>query len=321
MPKVKPGQSKKGKNKAQRESPSPLSPEVEEALIARITESVIQSMNRNEPVEEIPEQEDQADENGEQEGMEMQENEWQEDLPATNSISTPIAAMVDPSIKHKIWQDKYIDLSVLLPHNCLPNAKKNGLQFQVSGNSTLSLVSNKPRFYISSIEQWTTAFLRFMAIYSEKFPESTAYLAKHAEIVRDLASTQSSNNSWLTYDQQVRMDRQIRGVPWHSLNMEFYIMATRPQQGSPQGSRPFRPFRNRQWNSSNRQEGSSTDETLPKGVCWNYNKDGFCRIKSCKFAHRCGGCKGNHPIIRCAKRAAPSKQQPQSTPKSDPRNK
>lgn len=73
MPKTKPGQSRKGKNKAQRESPSPLSPEVEEALIARITESVIQSMNRNEPVEEIPEQEDHADENGEQEGMEMEE--------------------------------------------------------------------------------------------------------------------------------------------------------------------------------------------------------------------------------------------------------
>lgn len=106
MPKVKPGQSKKGKNKAQRESPSPLSPEVEEALIERITESVIQSMNHNEPVEEIPEQKDQADKN-EQEGVEMEENEWQEDLPATNSISTPIAAMEDLGIKHKIWQKIY----------------------------------------------------------------------------------------------------------------------------------------------------------------------------------------------------------------------
>ncbi|XP_063416232.1 uncharacterized protein LOC134697875 [Mytilus trossulus] len=198
--------------------------------------------------------------------VEKEENEWQEDLPATDSISTSIAAMVDPGIKHKIWQDKYIDLSVLLPQNCLPNAKKNGLQFQVSRNSTLSLGSNKPRFYISSIEQWTTAFLRFMAIYSEKCPESTAYLAKHAEIVRDLASTQSSNNSWLTYDQQVRMDRQIRGVPWHSLNMEFYIMAPRPQQGSQQGNRPFRPFRNRQWNSSNRQEESYNVKKKATGI-------------------------------------------------------
>lgn len=114
-----------------------------------------------------------------------------EDLPATNSISTPIAAMVDPGIKYKIWQDKYIDLSVFLP-----NAKKNGLQFQVSGNSTLSLVSNKPGFIFHQLNSGQQLFLRFMAIYNEKFPESTCYLAKHAEIVRDLASTQSSNNSW-----------------------------------------------------------------------------------------------------------------------------
>lgn len=57
MPKIKPGQSRKDKNKAQRESPSPFSSEAEEALISQNSASVIQSMNRIETVEEIPEQE------------------------------------------------------------------------------------------------------------------------------------------------------------------------------------------------------------------------------------------------------------------------
>lgn len=57
MPKIKPGQSRKDKIKAQRESPSPFSSEAEEALISQNSASVIQSMNRNETVEEIPEQE------------------------------------------------------------------------------------------------------------------------------------------------------------------------------------------------------------------------------------------------------------------------
>ena len=97
-----------------------------------------------------------------------------------------------------------------------------------------------------------------MAIYAEKFPEAIPHLAKHAEVVRDLASLQN-NNAWSVYDQQVRMDRQVRNIPWSTFNMEFYIMATRARDnnnfgGHYQGQRPFRqplrsPFRGGRQNS------------------------------------------------------------------------
>lgn len=50
-----------------------------------------------------------------------------------------------------------------------------------------------------------------MTIYAEKFPETMPHLAKHAEVVKDLASLQN-NNAWSVYDQQVRIDRQVRNT-------------------------------------------------------------------------------------------------------------
>jgi hypothetical protein len=52
-----------------------------------------------------------------------------------------------------------------------------------------------------------------MAIYAEQFPEAIPHLTKHAEMVREMATSQNSN-AWFVYDQRVRMDRQARGLPW-----------------------------------------------------------------------------------------------------------
>jgi hypothetical protein len=54
--------------------------------------------------------------------------------------------MIDPTLKQNIWQDKYVDLAKLLPQNCIPNSKKHELQFQLSGDSGLSVVPSKPTF-------------------------------------------------------------------------------------------------------------------------------------------------------------------------------
>jgi hypothetical protein len=49
-----------------------------------------------------------------------------------------------------------------------------------------------------------------MTIYAEKFPEAIPHLAKHAEMVREMATSQNSN-TWCVYDQRVRLDRQAMG--------------------------------------------------------------------------------------------------------------
>jgi hypothetical protein len=75
---------------------------------------------------------------------------------------------------------------------------QKGLQFQVVANSTLSVIPNKPMYSLNNIEQWTTPFIRSMAIYAEKFPEAIPHLAKHAGMMREMATSQNSNAWFLT---------------------------------------------------------------------------------------------------------------------------
>ena len=50
-----------------------------------------------------------------------------------------------------------------------------------------------------SIETWTSAFLRFMAVYTQQFPMEAPQLLKYTEIVRDLAR-RSPGQSWYLYN-------------------------------------------------------------------------------------------------------------------------
>ena len=141
------------------------------------------------------------------------------------AISTFISVLVEDKVKQQIWKDQYIDLALLLPQNNI-TTNQNRLQFQVVANSTLSVIPNKPKYSLYNIEQWTTAFIRLMAIYADKFPEAIPHFAKHAETVREMATSQN-NNAWFVYDQRVRMDRQARDLSWEVFNIELYIMSSR----------------------------------------------------------------------------------------------
>ena len=84
-------------------------------------------------------------------------------------------------------------------------------------------------------------FSRSMAIYAEKFPDAITHLTKHAEMVREMATSQNSNTRCV-YDQRVRMDRQARGLPWEVFNIELYIMATRARDSNFSGTFVIRQF-------------------------------------------------------------------------------
>ena len=137
-------------------------------------------------------------------------------------------------MKQQIWKDQYIDQVLFLPRNNTSTNQK-GLQFQVVDNTTLSVIPNKSRYSLYNIEQWTTAFIRCMAIYAVKFPETIPHLTKHAQMVREMATSQN-NNAWFVYDQRVSMDRQARGLPWEVFNIVLYIIATRARDSNFSGT-------------------------------------------------------------------------------------
>lgn len=104
-------------------------------------------------------------------------------------LSDPTTSQIDAKLKNKIWQNKYVDFIKLLPKNDL--ALDKSLRLQSAGNSEFKFVASKPKKSTKSIEQWTSAFLKFLAVYSEKYPKQIPAVIKHGEIVRELASTSS----------------------------------------------------------------------------------------------------------------------------------
>jgi hypothetical protein len=66
------------------------------------------------------------------------------------------------------------------------------LQFDRS-NGNLNLIPSGKKHKIYNIDQWTTAFMRFVAIYATKYPQETPVLMKYGELVQDLEAKNNSN--------------------------------------------------------------------------------------------------------------------------------
>ena len=200
-------------------------------------------------------------------------------------ISTPILSQVKPSICKDIWKGKFIDLASLLLSS-MPSAPTQ-FMLQMDHNSNINLApSARPR-RLNTIESWTSAFLRFVAIYSVKFPEETPKLIKYAEIVRDLAARRPGS-AFLLYDNQFRMLRETIPLPWDQLHTEFWLMASTSMPQPPQSflsSRQSRPARHR--------------HQFLENTCWPYNLQ-RCKSSACPRHHVCGFCRGSHTYTHCS---------------------
>ena len=210
-------------------------------------------------------------------------------------ISTPISSQISSKIKKQIWKNNFIDLGVLLPQ--MASQERQSFSLEIGPNSDFNIVpKSKPKKKLS-IDTWTSAFLRFIAIYTEKFPLEIQPLLKYCEIIRDLAQ-RKIGMSWSVYDQQFRQLRQNQLIPWDRIHTEFWIKAAiTPSMPYPdsfrQQNKLFRPQSNFQSNSR------STQARFLDNTCWKYNKRGFCGLSSCTFQHKCGYCRGSHNAMQC----------------------
>ncbi|XP_060570238.1 uncharacterized protein LOC132728591 [Ruditapes philippinarum] len=213
-------------------------------------------------------------------------------------ISTPISPQINKKLKNKIWSDAYIDMADLLPMQpSSTNTNQFTLQINNFASNNVSLApSHKPR-KIFNIETWTTAFLRFVAVYSEKFPYLTAALMKYAEVVRDI-STRRPGLAWQNYDTQFRLLKSQMGMPWDTMHYELWLKAcTDPTPYTQSSPRPFRSEfpSNRRWNKP---KPSQPLSKFWPNTCWPYNRQD-CRSTNCTLPHVCGFCKGTHHAGQC----------------------
>jgi len=235
-------------------------------------------------------------------------------VPFQQPISAPIPSQVPKTLRKKIWRNKHIDLAQLLPSDPLAGPHRGGFRFEVDQGGRFAVVPNQRPRSISSIDAWTSAFLRFVAIYAMRFPFETPALIKYMEIVRDLARKRPGP-AFIMYDAQFRHLRESVQIPWDRIHMESWFMATlQPFPGLEQQS--FRASRPRSTTRKSKAGRGSTPR-YHLNTCWPFNRGVGCNGPTCTHPHVCGYCRGPHSAQACK---FTSKQSSSTSPTTNPRS-
>ncbi|MCG8048416.1 MAG: hypothetical protein N0E48_22825, partial [Candidatus Thiodiazotropha endolucinida] len=218
------------------------------------------------------------------------------------SDGIPLGATVPQKIKSKIWNNEYIDIRVLLP-----NDKEDPLSVSIiPGAITLQQTAKKPPL---TLNQWTTCFHIFMAVYLEKKLGEAPHLLKYCEFVREL-NYDHGDSAWRYYDEAFRRLRETHCAPWQvpveelrgkAIGLNIKSKLTTNSMSGP--------------NKQRQQSFRSKERT-----CFAFNRGESC-TSSCAYKHACAFCKsGGHTKLNCPKLQAKSKPyQPNTQPNNQPK--
>jgi hypothetical protein len=87
------------------------------------------------------------------------------------------------------------------------------------------LIVTQPKIAaISNIHVWTSAFMIFMGVMLEKWPNKGQEYLKYMFNVR-LAASWGSGTGWAAYDEQYRLRKaRYPRTPWGDINMELWLL-------------------------------------------------------------------------------------------------
>ncbi|XP_056007544.1 uncharacterized protein LOC125666211 isoform X1 [Ostrea edulis] len=201
--------------------------------------------------------------------------------PLSIDEGIPLGANTPFRIKQKIWSDQFFDLRSLLPNHKESTAS---IQIDQSSLSFTNPTTSKSTNALS-IEQWTTAFHIFMAIYIEKKPEDAPHLLKYVSVIREIAAT-NGDAAWHHYDETFRKLRQSHTLPWQRTISELMVSACTIHRSKQLFRNNFRPKVNDKYTK----------------FCFNFNNGAKCRSNPCPYKHACQSCgDSGHPRIKCSK--------------------
>ena len=201
-----------------------------------------------------------------------------------SNISTPLVSAHDDlslhvpkSIKEKIWNGEYIDISVLL--NKEPSSLDTCTQKLVMVNGELIIKQAQEPVKIMDVEKWTNAFIIFSSVLIAKHPEHAQGLLKYMNSIR-LGASRHQGLGWKAYDAQYRLRKSTKPLSdWGTVDNELWLV----------------------YMSQQNVQLSSQPATPKVFYCYDYNLKGQCLRQVCKYEHKClnDNCNGSHPSIMC----------------------
>ena len=202
--------------------------------------------------------------------------------------SVPLGSLVDPKLKAKIWAKQFVELELLAAES----TPQTLFMLDAQTSKPVVEVRDQPTKKITSIEQWTDAFLLYIAIYLERHPADTPDILKYLQIIRTM-SANAHSKLFLSYDRNFRKLRARNSMPWCNIHQELFHHVTcdankaqSQSRGFPLNRQPFRqPFQRKQ--------------SFPAGYCYAFCATGRCRNAACNYSHMCPTCSGPHAPSTC----------------------
>ena len=188
-------------------------------------------------------------------------------------ISGPRVSM---ALKEKIWNSDYVSFWELLnPVLDCPGE----VQAPDTGKSKAKVLSGL---------QWHRAFLCFVAIRTEKFPQENDDLLRYGGFIGELMEQQVD---WALYDSRFRWDKAsdptFHLYPWNHIRQQLVNEAhqshLKKTQAGFSGQGTFR---------------AAQELGIPAGYCFKHHdrNTGDCRSRACHFTHSCPKCGEKHPL-------------------------
>ena len=197
----------------------------------------------------------------------------------------PGSAPVPAKVVAQILSGNFVDLAELINTNLIEG--ENEPQVFLDGRVVLSQAPKRNRRKVEDIVTWIETFTTYTLVLVNSYPNRWRDLTRYKMLILR-TYRQFGGKAWLAYDKAFREHAAASKLTdWSTLDAQLYSFHT--AGSAPRHNVP-----------------SSSDEVQPKGskstdiVCRSWNR-GQCssRYTSCRFAHACSACKGEHKIVDC----------------------
>lgn len=190
------------------------------------------------------------------------------------SVHNDLATNVSHSLKEKICKGEYVDIGLLLDNS---HTKPSTSKLTVHQGELVLQPQNQKK--VSSIEQWTSAFIVYCSIYVTVHPNRIQELLKYMHVIR--LAAERSTMGWRLYDEQFRLRKaNDPSSSWSVIDTELWLFYIQGDNNA---------------NSGN----IHTNRPFPNLKCYGFNYVGSCYKYNCSYSHTCMHCSGFHPVKTC----------------------